>query len=125
MLALSLTVAMLLLAALAVLQVMVALGMPVGEYAWGGDRRVHGDGVRKAARAAVPVYVLVAAILLARGGVLPGRESTLVWALAWLVCVYGAVKVVAIAMSRSRRQRRLMVPVSVLLMLSVLAIASS
>lgn len=121
---LSLCVALLMLTFLGGLQAMVAAGKPVGEYTWGGERRLHGDGVRKAARLSIGVYVVTALVLLSRAGVLPGGESWLVGTLAWVVFAYGAVKVVALAMSRSRRQRRLMVPLSVVMMLAVLFIAT-
>lgn len=115
-------VALLLLAFLGVLQAMVAAGRPVGEYLWGGQRRLHGDGVRRAAGLSVGLYLLAGCVLLSRSGVLPGGESWVVVTLGWVLFVYGAVKVISNAMAPSRRQRRLMVPFSVLLMLSVLAI---
>lgn len=117
-------VALLLLAFLCALQAMVAAGKPVGEYVWGGQRRRHGGGVRKAAGLSIGFYLLAAGVLLSRAGALPGGDSWVIVTLGWVLFVYGAVKVISNAMSPSRRQRRLMVPFSVILMLSVLAIVT-
>lgn len=124
MIVLALCVALIMLACLCVLQGLLAAGAPVGEYLWGGQRRYHGEGIRRAAKLSILVYLGAAAVLLARAGVLPGQESLPVIVLGWAVFAYAAIKVISNAMSGSRRQRRLMVPFSVVLMLAVLAIAT-
>ena len=63
-------VALALLAALAVLQLLVASGLPYGRFVWGGTHRVLPHGLRVASAASVLVYAGLAALLLSRAGVL-------------------------------------------------------
>ncbi|RXW33031.1 hypothetical protein [Propioniciclava flava] len=118
-------VALALLTLLATLQALLALGQPVGEYLWGGRHRCATPRLRQVARWAVLAYAVAALVLLSRADLLPGHDAPFIRALAWIVFAYGACQVILNAMSSSRRQRKLMMPVSTVLMLSVLLIAAS
>ncbi|MBK1789207.1 hypothetical protein [Prauserella cavernicola] len=123
MTAVALAAAFTLLAGLAVMQVLIIGGLPVGEYAWGGQTRVPTPRLRRAAAVAIVLYLGFAALLASRAGLLPGGGTTTVVVATWLLLAYCALSVVLNALSRSSRERLVQTPVSVLLTLSVLVIA--
>ena len=119
----ALVVALALLAALAVLQLLVASGLPYGRFVWGGTHRVLPHGLRVASAASVLVYAGLAALLLSRAGVLPAGDSTAVIVLTWVVFAFFAASVALNAISRSPAERWTMAPTSLLLAAATLAIA--
>jgi len=78
MTAIALVVALTLLTALAVLQILAASGLPLGRFVWGGQHRVLPRGLRVGSAVSVLVYAGLAALLLSRAGVLPAGDSTAV-----------------------------------------------
>ncbi|MBM9464992.1 hypothetical protein JL108_16185 [Aeromicrobium sp. YIM 150415] len=108
-------VALVMLAALALLQLLAAVGRPVGRFLWSGEHRVLPRRLRLASAVSVLVYVAIAAVLLSRGRALPGGESAAVVILTWVVVVFFALSVPLNAISRSPAERWTMAPVSALL----------
>lgn len=123
MTAIALVIALALLAALAVLQLLVASGLPYGRFVWGGTHRVLPHGLRVASAASVLVYAGLAALLLSRAGVLPAGDSTAVIVLTWVVFAFFAASVALNAISRSPAERWTMAPTSLLLAAATLVIA--
>lgn len=117
--------ALVVLTGLTVMQVLFIGGLPIGEYAWGGQHRTATPRLRRAAVVAIVLYALFAALLLSRAGILPGGDTTVVAAPTWVLFAYCAASIVLNAVSRSRRERIVQTPVSILLALSVLIIAIS
>jgi len=111
------------LAALAGLQVAVALGAPWGRLVWGGAHRVLPTRLRVASAASALLYAGFAWVLLRRAGVLPGAVDGLVAVATWALCGYFTLGIVLNLASRSRAERRTMVPASSLLAAASLAIA--
>lgn len=110
------------LAALATLQLLVAAGLPLGKFVWGGVHRTLPRRLRVGSACSVLIYAGIAAILLSRGGVLPGANSTFVVVAAWVAFAFFVLSVVANSLSRSRIERWTMVPTSVLLAGATLAV---
>ncbi len=106
------------LAGVGVFQVALALGAPLGAFAWGG---AGGAGrlpprLRVASAVAALLYPALAVVLLGAVGLIaPTPSRALVWAVAGVF----ALATVANAASRSRPERLVMTPVA-----AVLAIAS-
>lgn len=69
------------------------------------------------------VYAAVAAVLLSRGRVLPGGDSTTVVVLTWAAAVFFILSVPLNAISRSPAERWTMTPASALLAVSTVALA--
>ncbi|HEX5728109.1 hypothetical protein [Microbacterium sp.] len=112
LLALALTV---LLAALAIFQLALALGAPIGRFAWGGQHRVLPTRLRVGSVVAILIYALIALIAWDRVGaidVFPERFSVVAM---WVVFAYFALGILLNAISRSRPERYVMVPVTVVL----------
>ncbi len=120
----ALLVALALLAGLTVMQFLIIGGQPIGEYAWGGQHRVPPPRLRRAAVVAILLYLGFAALLLSRSGVLPGRGTGVIAVATWVLFAYCIVGTVLNLISRSRRERLVQTPVSTLLAISVLLIAT-
>lgn len=105
-------VACAILAALAIFQILLAAGAPLGQYAWGGQH----DGVlptrlRIASLSSLVIYVLMALVLLRRANLITsGPPDGTVRVAVWVVTGYLVVGVVMNAMSRSRAERQAMTP---------------
>jgi hypothetical protein len=102
-----------LLLAVAVFQVLLALGLPFGEAAWGGGHRVLPRKLRVASAVAGAVWAVAALTVLERGGVLssgigPAVTRPAVWVLTALL----ALGTLMNAISRSRIERLIWTPVA-------------
>ncbi len=116
-------VAVVVLAALAILQVAVALGAPWGRFVWGGQHEVLPTGLRIGSAVSVLLYAGFALVLLSRAGLLPGGESGFVMVAAWVLVGYFTLGIVMNAVSRSRAERSTMVPATVVLAVCSLVVA--
>lgn len=113
------------LAALAIFQVLLAAGAPLGRYAWGGQH----DGVlptrlRIASLSSLVIYVLMALVLLLRANLITsGPSDGTVRVAVWVVTGYLVVGVVMNAMSRSSAERQAMTPTAAALAALSLVVA--
>ena len=117
-------VAYVLLAGLAVFQIALAAGAPLGQFAWGGKHRVLPRVLRIASAVSVLVYALFAYVISRAVGYATDvgdvRES---YPLIWVLTAYFGIGVLANAASRSRPERLVMTPVALVLALCCLVIA--
>ncbi|MBN9607288.1 MAG: hypothetical protein J0G30_11820 [Actinomycetales bacterium] len=113
-----------LLALLAVFQIALIAGAPIGRFAWGGQDRVLDPRKRVSSVVAVVLYVGFAVLALTRAGVLfdAGQALPVVIAM-WVVFGYLVLGVLLNALSRSRAERFVMTPVSLLLAILALVVA--
>ena len=109
------------LAALAVFQLALALGAPIGRFAWGGQHRVLPTKLRIASLVSIVIYAVIALLALDRAGVIdvvPDGVSTVGM---WIVFAYFVLGIPLNAISRSKAERYTMTPiVTVLAVLSLL-----
>ena len=113
-------------AALAVLQLLVAVGKPYGRLVWGGAHRVLPAKLRIGSVIAVVLYAAFTLVLLDRSGLLAvfGSGAFRVVA-AWVLFAYLAIGIVLNAISRSKPERFTMTPVTAVLAACALVIAVS
>jgi hypothetical protein len=105
-----------LLAVLALFQLALILGAPLGEFAWGGADRVLPPAKRIGSGVSILVYGLIGWIILARAALVPAPiPETAVAIAAWIVTAYFALGILMNALSRSRKERFTMTPVAALL----------
>jgi hypothetical protein len=109
-------VVLVLLAGLAVFQVALVAGAPLGRFAWGGQTEVLPRTLRAGSAVSVVLYAVIA-WLVWRAVAMPADG----W--IWVITAYFAVGIVLNAVSRSRPERLVMTPVVVLLAVSCLLIA--
>ena len=109
---------------LALFQIALASGAPLGEFAWGGKAKVLPTGLRIGSIVSVLLYVIIAIILLERAGVthIVGNAA-LIQVAAWVVFAYFALGIVMNAISRSKRERYTMTPVVLVLAALSLVVA--
>jgi hypothetical protein len=109
------------LAALAVFQLALALGAPIGRFAWGGRHRVLPTKLRIGSLVSIVIYAVIALLALDRSGaidVVPDGVSTVGM---WIVFAYFVLGIPLNAISRSKPERYTMTPiVTVLAALSLL-----
>jgi hypothetical protein len=112
-----------LLALLAVFQVALILGAPIGHFAWGGQHRVLPTRLRIGSVVSILIYAVIALAGLDRAGtvdVFPGAFSAVAM---WIVFAYFALGIVLNAISRSKHERYTMVPVTLALAVLSLLVA--
>ena len=119
----TLVIALTLLGALSVLQILAAAGLPVGKLMWGGTHRVLPTKLRIGSVVAVILYCGFAVLLLSRAGVLGGGDTLTIKILSWILFAYLVLSVLANAASKSQAERWTMAPVSAVLAAATLVIA--
>lgn len=123
MITLALASSLILLAALSALQVLVALGLPLGHFVWGGRHKVLPTRLRIGSVVSVVLYAAIAAVLLSRAGVTPGGASTFMRVATWALFGYFTLGILMNAISRSRPERFTMTPITIALAAAALIIA--
>lgn len=113
------------LAALAVFQLALALGAPIGHFAWGGAHRVLPTRLRIGSLVSILIYALIVVLALDRAGaleVVPDPVSTVGM---WVVFGYFVLGIPLNAISRSRPERFTMTPIVIVLAVLSLFVALS
>ncbi|UZN03419.1 hypothetical protein [Cellulomonas sp. S1-8] len=122
---LAVVVALVLLGALAVLQVLLAAGAPLGRYVWGGGHDVLPRGLRIASAASVLLYAGFALLLLDRAGLTDVLPDTVARVGTWVLLGYLVLGAPTNALSRSRREALVMTPTCLVLAACALVVATS
>ncbi len=113
----------LLMAGLAVFQLALVLGAPIGHFAWGGQHRVLPPGLRIGSLVAIALYALFSGIVLMRAGLVPTwPDAGWLNPAAWGVVAYLGQGVVVNAISRSRPERLTMTPLVTILVVLTLVV---
>jgi len=123
----ALIILLVLLGALAVFQLALAAGAPLGRYAWGGQH----DGalparLRSGSAVSIVIYALIAVVALERAGVIDLIPGEVVETVAmWVIAVYFALGIVMNGISRSKPERYTMTPVVIVLTAASVILALS
>jgi hypothetical protein len=105
-----------LLGALAVFQVLLVLGAPLGRFAWGGQHRVLPTRFRVGSIVSVLIYGVLSAVVLARAGLVEtGVPDGLLRTVTWVVVAYFFLGIGLNLASRSKPERAVMSPVAAVL----------
>ena len=99
-----------LLAALAVFQLLLIAGMPWGRLAWGGQHVVLPARFRAGSAVSIVIYALVAVLFLCVAGLLSLLPRGFVEVAIWVLVGYFALGILLNAISRSRPERLVMTP---------------
>lgn len=116
-------VAALVLAGIAVVQVLAAAGRPVGHFVWGGRHRVLPPGLRIGSALSILIYAAFAALLFSRAGLLPGSTTPFVTVATWVLVAYFTLGIAMNAISRSPAERATMTPACAILAAATLTLA--
>jgi hypothetical protein len=110
-----------LLTALAVFQLVLIAGLPLGRFAWGGQHNVLPPRLRIGSAISIVIYAIFAFVALERSGITDVISAPLVEAIAfWVIAGYLVLGVLLNLASKSPQERRVMTPVA--LALAILAI---
>ncbi|MBM7831718.1 hypothetical protein JOE59_002423 [Agromyces cerinus] len=108
---------------LAVFQLALALGAPIGRFAWGGQHRVLPARLRIGSAVAIVIYAVIAVIALDRAGAIDVVSDVISTVGMWVVFGYFVLGIPMNAVSRSRAERYTMTPIVVVLAVLSLLIA--
>jgi hypothetical protein len=112
------------LGALAVLQVLLVVGVPLGRFAWGGQQDRLPIRLRVAACLSILIYVVFASVALTHSRVITTPVPSLIIAIAmWVVTAYLFLSLLPNLVTKSVHEKRLMTPVSAVLAILALLIA--
>ncbi|MEO6943314.1 MAG: hypothetical protein ABI053_01215 [Lacisediminihabitans sp.] len=113
-----------LLGLLALFQIALASGAPLGEFAWGGQAKVLPTRLRIGSIVSIFIYAAIALIILERAGPIQILgNAAVVQVAAWVVFAYFVLGILMNAISRSKKERYTMTPVVIVLAALSLAIA--
>lgn len=105
----------LVLGALGLFQLALALGAPLGRFAWGGTHSVLPRALRIGSGISIAVYALIACVMLDRAGLVDWLPVDLSGIMAWVVAAYFGLGIVMNLASRSVPERLVMSPTAALL----------
>ncbi len=100
---------------LAVFQIALALGAPLGRFAWGGQHRVLPARLRIGSLVSVVIYALIAVLAWDRVRAIDVVPDVVAQVGVWVVFAYFVLGILMNAISRSKPERNTMVPVSIVL----------
>jgi len=112
-----------LLALLAIFQLALALGAPLGRFAWGGQHRVLPARLRVGSAVSIVIYAIIAVLALDRAGLVDVVSDAVSTAGMWIVFAYFVLGIAMNAISRSRAERLTMTPVVIVLAVLSLLVA--
>lgn len=117
-------VATVILGGLAVFQIALTAGAPIGRFAWGGQHNVLPTRLRVGSVVSVLLYVLFTLVLLERAELITVFGSEIfVHVAAWVLFGYFALGILMNGISRSKAERNTMVPVTLVLAVLTLLVA--
>ena len=112
------------LGALAVFQLALVCGAPLGHFAWGGADRVLPRAKRIGSAVSILLYAAFAWVLLMKAGLVPMVLPEIVVDVAtWVIVGYFALGIPMNAISRSKPERYTMTPVLIVLLGLALIVA--
>lgn len=118
-------IACVVLAVLAVFQVLLIFGAPLGQYAWGGSHVVLPTKLRIGSIVSIILYFLFTLIILSSAEILNiSIDKDALNIGIWVLTAYFTIGIFMNGISRSKRERAVMTPSALILALACLFIAS-
>lgn len=115
-----------LMAALALFQLALIVGAPIGHLAWGGQDRVLPARKRVGSVISIVLYALFAIVVLQRAGLVSVIPVPAIVDIGiWVLFAYFVLGIVMNALSRSKPERWTMAPLCLVLAVLVLVVALS
>jgi hypothetical protein len=109
---------------LTIFQTALILGAPIGNYAWGGQKKQLPTRLRVASATSIFRYLLFATFLASKAGMLSVISDNRVLGIwMWVFTAYFFLGIVMNAISLSKPERNLMTPVAAILAVSFLVVA--
>lgn len=110
---------------LAIFQLALVFGAPIGKYAWGGQHSVLPRNLRIGSVISIILYCLFAAIILDKAGIVDVIASKpIVGVGIWVLTVYFFIGIFMNVISRSKLERAVMTPVAAILAVTSVIVTS-
>jgi hypothetical protein len=113
------------LACLAIFQIALIAGAPIGRFSWGGAHSVLPAPLRIASASSLVLYIFFAAVLLGKAGEAPLISSKFAGIAIWVITAYFFLGILMNAISRSKPERLVMTPTALILAIVFLVVALS
>ncbi|MGN7386363.1 hypothetical protein [Sporosarcina sp. SAFN-015] len=111
--------------AIAVFQVLLSLGFPIGEFAMGGYHKVLPIRLRIVSAVNALILLFMGFVFLQHTNVLQGFIFLSTDILVWVITIFLCLNTIANLLSRSRKERLVMTPLSCITFLLCLYISLS
>lgn len=109
---------------LAIFQLALIFGAPIGKYAWGGAHTTLPRNLRIGSAISILLYGIFAAIILGKADIFSlFSDSAITNIGVWILAIYFCIGVVMNGISRSKPERNLMTPIALVLAILTLLIA--
>ena len=113
----------LILIGLAIFQFLLIFGYPLGEYAWGGQKKILTKGLKIGSVFSIFIYFISALIILNRANVVSVFSNDgLLNYIFWFITFYFALGTLVNLASRSKKERKVMTPIAFTLFLLCLGV---
>lgn len=117
-------IASIILAGLAIFQLALALGAPMGKYAWGGKHKgTLPAKLRIGSAISIALYAIFAVVALDKAGAIDVLDDSVVNVAIWVIVAYSFVGILMNAISRSKPERYTMTPIVTVLAVLFLMIS--
>ena len=117
-------IALVVLTLLAVFQIALIFGAPIGRFAWGGQHRVLPLNLRLGSLLSLVLYDTFGLFLMSKAGIWELIQDEWVLQLGlWIFTAYFALGVIVNGISRSKPERYVMTPVAAVLFICFLIVA--
>ncbi len=101
---------------LTIFQILLILGYPLGEFAWGGQHKVLPNKFRIASMSSILIYILFLLIFLSKVNVLNIiSDLSFINTLFTAMTIYFGLGILLNLVSKSKKERYLMTPVATIL----------
>ncbi len=115
--------ALIVLGLLAVFQLLLVFGAPLGRFAWGGQHQVLPRRLRLGSIISIILYAVFAVVIADRAALIDAMPDAVSGVGTWVLAAYFALGIVMNAMSRSVHERATMAPVSAVLAAACVLVA--
>jgi len=108
-------IAVVVFAVVSVIQLLLALGLPLGKLAFGGKYKRLPTNMRIMSIVAIGIFVLASLSVLERAGIIIIFYNPIfVLVIVWVIAVYLAFNTFLNAMSKSKKEKLIMTPLSLI-----------
>lgn len=115
--------ACIILAGLAVFQLALITGAPIGRFAWGGQSDVLPRKLRIGSVVSIVLYAIFALVILGRAGLVSVLPDVVEDIGIWVLVAYFTLGILLNGISKSKPERNLMAPVALVLAVLCLLVA--
>ena len=118
------SIGLIILFSLSIFQLLLILGKPLGEYAWGGQHKILPRRLRVGSFVSIILYLVFSLFLISKAGILPVISSQPLLTIGmWVFTGYFILGIFMNFISRNKKERALMTPVATLLAIVFLIVS--